>query len=93
MHMPVDAGAMGRILYLDEIGSISRCQIESLDPKFSSVDAQYRARGKCYVFEDYNRSKRQLMRPGTGLALPPTGLIRPRGVEDKPAEPAAESGQ
>ncbi len=38
-------------------------------------------------------SPTQLMRPETGLALPPTGLIRLRGVEDEPAEPAAESGQ
>jgi hypothetical protein len=38
-------------------------------------------------------SPTQLMRPGTGLALPPTGLIRPRGVEGEPAEPAEKSGQ
>jgi hypothetical protein len=48
--------AMGTYLHALE-GSISRCGIESADPKFSAANAVYQVRGKCYVFFSSNPVK------------------------------------
>lgn len=51
-----EANAMGRLLPYSQ-DNFSRCGTETADDKFSTGDAQYRIRGKCYVFVNLNPQK------------------------------------
>lgn len=57
LQLPEGAHGMGQIISLVE-GSISRCRVESADPKFSPTDSRYLVRGKCDVFHSSNLKKK-----------------------------------